>query len=1117
MIAGLFLAGRTAHAAVCTTLASGGNISAAANSCGSGNTVALSAGSYTISPNTAWPCGVSLVGPTPASNGGTQPYYSQTPNQTAKVSTSNGYQNYGFKMNAGCTVPTTFQFIEWDGGRPTNGSVFITNCASASGGQACAGNLNPSGGSGCLTGDVYSGSTKVYSAQSVSCGNGGGNFIYIPPGTKNVTVTNNYIHGANCGFLCGDRHASLIYLDSPGGQSTPGGNTPTYPSGYGTTDNITVTWNLFGTSGDCAQSIVEIYNYNTEGGGGTCNAFSAQSGSTNLVVNNNRQTSEDDEIKFYELATNSGPPATGSAGYCNNCYFNFNHFEQFDRIGLEMQINWGGPNEPTLEYTQYNDFSNHLNPMQQDYDISQADGCILGFNGPGEIYCVNHVDYNFTVGDGGPVSGVNVGYEYWAGNGTTSGSQVSTGVGNVWVGNKAAVSFQWDPNGNYIYNNNTIMSPQNGGNACNSNCTLQNGQANPAYQGCSGAPSNPSDSSYYKPSCSNNYSQTSNGSITSVAPSLSVSGSTVTITNNNVSSPNGSVAPTGRDANTTFWCTSNGATPSVGNTANNGTIPYWAGTTSQTVANVTVTGTGTFKCIGMWGAPNQPYSYLSASSGGGGYVPSSVASIAYSGTPTTQTPVFSPLPGAYTAPVTVTDSSPSSTIYCTTNGTTPTPASPVYTGPFTFTSNTTLQCMATAPGLANSAVASGAYTFAAPPTITGCYQHNTSANINTLAVGGFQQQNVMCQYSGEPDQLCSPSADIYGSVVTSWGSLAPTIVSVGAVSASGACSATNQGPGCVYGISPGSGNTTVTVSQNGVPFTAGCGQWTWTITPTTAATPTLSPASGTTFASSLSVTIADTTPASTIYYTTDGSTPTTASTVYTGAFTVNSTTTVNAIAASSGYTNSAVGSATYSLLPTAATPTFSPVSGTTFGTTLSVSIADTTSGSSIYYTTNGSTPTTSSTLYTGAFTISATSTVKAIATASGFSQSAVGSATYTLNADLISSVAITTPGNQNYVVVGGRVQMTAVITYADATQTMLTTVGVTDSRGNSITSWNPTGLTGSGTVSTAGIFTGVSLGGVSVTANVTNFTPASSPFIEYVSPSAGNTLSGGTMTGGTIP
>ena len=81
--------------------------------------------------------------------------------------------------------------------------------------------------------------------------------------------------------------------------------------------------------------------------------------------------------------------------------------------------------------------------------------------------------------------------------------------------------------------------------------------------------------------------------------------------------------------------------------------------------------------------------------------------------------------------------------------------------------------------------------------------------------------------------------------------------------------------------------------------------------------------------------------------------------------------------------------------PTAATPTFSLSSGT-YTSAESVTISDATAGATIYYTTNGSTPTTSSAKYTGAITVSSTETLEAIATASGYSTSAVASATYTI-------------------------------------------------------------------------------------------------------------------------
>lgn len=84
------------------------------------------------------------------------------------------------------------------------------------------------------------------------------------------------------------------------------------------------------------------------------------------------------------------------------------------------------------------------------------------------------------------------------------------------------------------------------------------------------------------------------------------------------------------------------------------------------------------------------------------------------------------------------------------------------------------------------------------------------------------------------------------------------------------------------------------------------------------------------------------------------------------------------------------------VLTPAATPTFSPVAGT-YTAVQTVAIACSTSSSTIFYTTNGSTPTTSSAVYTAPISVAISQTVKAIATASGFTQSAVGSAAYVIN------------------------------------------------------------------------------------------------------------------------
>lgn len=167
-----------------------------------------------------------------------------------------------------------------------------------------------------------------------------------------------------------------------------------------------------------------------------------------------------------------------------------------------------------------------------------------------------------------------------------------------------------------------------------------------------------------------------------------------------------------------------------------------------------------------------------------------------------------------------------------------------------------------------------------------------------------------------------------------------------------------------------------------------------------APTPTLSPAAGTyAFGDpSVNVTLADSDPSATIYYTltvgTTGTTPTTSSSVYSGPIQVNSTDTVEAMATAPGVANSAVASGVYQVefYP----PTMSLAAGTYVGSQ-TVTLSDSASNSAtIYYTTNGTTPTTSSTRYRSAITVSSSETLQAIATYSGYATSPVASAAYTI-------------------------------------------------------------------------------------------------------------------------
>jgi hypothetical protein len=165
------------------------------------------------------------------------------------------------------------------------------------------------------------------------------------------------------------------------------------------------------------------------------------------------------------------------------------------------------------------------------------------------------------------------------------------------------------------------------------------------------------------------------------------------------------------------------------------------------------------------------------------------------------------------------------------------------------------------------------------------------------------------------------------------------------------------------------------------------------------ATHVITPPTGT-FTTAQSVTISDSTSGATIYYTTNGTMPTTASPVYSKAFTVSSTTTVEAMAAASGYTSSNVATSTITInVPPeqqVATPVITPPTGT-FTTAQSVTISDSTSGATIYYTTNGTTPTIASPVYSKAFTVSNTTTVNAMAAASSYTNSNVATSTITIN------------------------------------------------------------------------------------------------------------------------
>ena len=187
------------------------------------------------------------------------------------------------------------------------------------------------------------------------------------------------------------------------------------------------------------------------------------------------------------------------------------------------------------------------------------------------------------------------------------------------------------------------------------------------------------------------------------------------------------------------------------------------------------------------------------------------------------------------------------------------------------------------------------------------------------------------------------------------------------------------------------GNLFGTTSTGG-SFTAdfGLGGTVYEIPNVTTADPVFSPPSGV-YTTAQSVSISDTTPSSTIFYSIDGG----AYAEYSSSIEVSASETIQAYA-TSGSMRSNVVTGSYGIGNVVAPPAFSLPSGN-YDFAQSVTLTDPFPGAAIYYTTNGTTPTaTPSELYSGPITVSSSETIQAIATVSGYTNSTVASAAYTI-------------------------------------------------------------------------------------------------------------------------
>ncbi len=371
-----------------------------------------------------------------------------------------------------------------------------------------------------------------------------------------------------------------------------------------------------------------------------------------------------------------------------------------------------------------------------------------------------------------------------------------------------------------------------------------------------------------------------------------------------------------------------------------------------------------------------------------GYLDSPIITATYAiGTyvPVVATPVFDPLPGTYAVAqnVTISTSTPGATIRFTTDGSNPTPSSAPYLSPIPIPLNSTvlIKAIAYRDEWLPSQMAVGSY------IITG----TVSDVIFTPAGGNYT--------SAQSVVLTSLTEGAYfryttnGSDPTDTSTLYTTAIPV-----------------------PLNATTTIKArayKTNWLP--SAIGMEVYNVTgQVSLTTPVFTPPSGN-YSADQMVTIATPIPSDALVrYTTDGSIPSpTNGTLYSGPVSITETTTLQAIAYKTGWTNSSVASAQYDF--GVSSPVFSPQSGT-YPNALDVTISSTTSGASIRYTTDGTDPTdTYGTLYSDPIPIPENTLrfFKAIAYKTGWSPSVVTSATYNVTGMVADIQFNPVPGTYN--------------------------------------------------------------------------------------------------------
>jgi hypothetical protein len=364
------------------------------------------------------------------------------------------------------------------------------------------------------------------------------------------------------------------------------------------------------------------------------------------------------------------------------------------------------------------------------------------------------------------------------------------------------------------------------------------------------------------------------------------------------------------------------------------------------------------------------------------------------------TPTFTPAAGTYSSAqsVTLSDTTPGASYYYTTNGTTPTTSSTPYTGAIPVNSSMTIQAIAVASGYGPSAVASATYTIGSSSTAT-AVSLVSSANVDAIvnngsAVPGGGLDNLGYAYSAT---LLGTSLSWNGNTY-----LFGTVGSADAVSnttvalPAGNFSALSL---LAAGVNGNQRNQVFTVNYSdgsSSSFTQSLSDW---------YSPQNYPGESKVLTMPYRIAPKGASQNLTFY-------------LYGYSFPLNPGKTPVSLTLPKNRNVVVLAIDLTPSLPPAAVPTFTPAPGT-YSSAQSVTLADTTPGATFYYTTNGTTPTTGSTPYSGAIPVSSSTTIEAIAVASGYAASPVATGTYTIGSSTATAVSLVSSANVDAIVNNG--------------------------------------------------------------------------------------------------